>query len=268
MNQSILSSIASRISVKQQSTATQGSSLHDDVNPSQICVNSSRENHPAVENYNRNEILVDFPSRRRIHAKGNRRRIFACFPARRRKARCTYDEDERTVDTVNTADHEEAGFDHHPRAEDERTVNVTGRGKKIGSDHERPQEDHPFARGFEFAQDPTDSTATPSALPPRRGLFPKISFKIQKSKKEDDGRQPICNSVGYLPKPLPIDTLIGRRISLPIIFQPTHNELGAHMECPRKIMNDLNNHVPRVKQDQVLSAIQKISRLMAEQSKY
>ena len=264
MNQSILSSIASRISVKQQSTATQGSSLHDDVNPSQICVNSSRENHPAVENYNRNEILVDFPSRRRIHAKGNRRRIFACFPARRRKARCTYDEDERTVDTVNTADHEEAGFDHHPRAEDERTVNVTGRGKKIGSDHERPQEDHPFARGFEFAQDPTDSTATPSALPPRRGLFPKISFKIQKSKKEDDVRQPICNSVGYLPKPLLIDTFM----SLPIIFQPTENELGAHKECPTKIMNDLNNHVPGVKQDQVLSAIQKIAELMAEQSKY
>ena len=239
MNQSILSSIASRLGVKQSSTTTKGSSFHDDVNPSQISVNSSRENHPVVENYNRHEILVDFPSQRRIHTENKKHRIFGGFPARRRRTRRTHDEDDKTLDTTDD-----------------------------DADNERTQEDHPFARGFEFAQEPAGSTSTPSALHPRKRLFPRISFKIQKSNKEDDVRQPICNSVGYLPKPLPIDTLIGRRISLPIIFQPTHNELGAHMECPRKIMNDLNNHVPRVKQDQVLSAIQKISRLMAEQSKY
>jgi len=74
MKQRILSSIASRLGVKQSSTMTKGSSFHEDLNSSQICAKNRCENcpaydHPVVENYNRHEILVDFPSsgRRRNH---------------------------------------------------------------------------------------------------------------------------------------------------------------------------------------------------------
>ena len=273
MNQSrILSSIASILGVKQSSTATKVSSLHDDVNPSALCVKNCCENiepystydHPVVENYNRNEILVDFPSRRRIYDEDNRIPVFGGFPTRRRRARRPREENERSFATT---DHdEEAGVDHRPREEDERTLDATDHDEEDGVDQEQPQQDHPFARGFEFAQELADSTSTPSTLPPKRRLFPNISFKIQKSKKGDNVRQPIRNSVGYLPMPLLRDTLMGRRSSLPIIFQPTENEIGAYMECPRKITNGLNNHGPGVEQDQILSAIQNIAQVMAEES--
>ena len=207
--------------------------------------------HPVVENYNRHEILVDFPSsgRRRNHDE---------------------DDEDDHVDTPLWGNYEDDYDDFPIHEEDERTLDTTDPDEKACADHEQTAQDHPFSRGFGFAQEPTGSTSTPSTMPHRSNAFPSITSETKRktSKEEDDVRQPICNYVGYLPKPLLIDTLMGQRSSLPSIFKPTENELGAHKECHRKIMNDLNNHVPGVKQDQVLSAIHKIAQLMAEQSKY
>ena len=83
-----------------------------------------------------------------------------------------------------------------------------------------------------------------------------------------DDRQAICNSAGNLPDSGLLNTLMERRSSLPSIFEPTENELGAQNECLHKIMNDLDDHVPGGKQALVLSAIEKIAVVMAEELKY
>jgi hypothetical protein len=241
MKQRILSSIASRLGVKQSSTMTEGSSFHEDLNSS-----------PVVENYNRHEILVDFPSsgRRRNHDE---------------------DDEDDHVDTPLSENYEDDYDDFPIHEEDERTLDTTDPDEKACADHEQTAQDHPFSRGFGFAQEPTGSTSTPSTMPHRSNAFPSITSETKRKtskKMQYDDRQAICNSAGNLPDSGLLNTLMERRSSLPSIFEPTENELGAQNECLRKIMNDLDDHVPGGKQVLVLSAIQKIAVVMAEELKY